>query len=133
MIMKTMKLYLITFVIIVACSLTGCIKDDNPYPDVVGKTWYRNEGKNYQKLSFTDNTVTHVVSKDGDVKTYTFNYTGGKANGTHYYYWINDKDNLRYVVLSYGEKHILLTSGDPSTMSDYVSDNYYYFTKEEDN
>ena len=60
-------------------------------------------------------------------------YTGGKANGKHYYYWINDNDNLRYVVLSYGEKHILLTSGDPSTMSDYVSDNYYYFTKEEDN
>ncbi|MBO6078371.1 MAG: hypothetical protein J6P66_06435 [Bacteroidaceae bacterium] len=133
--MKKKKLFIYAFILVVLFTFTGCIKDDNPYPDIVDTSWYRNEGENYQKLSFTDKNVTHIIYFNGKTKTFTFKYEGGDKFGAHFYSWINDNDGQLYKVYSYGQKHLLMSKEvTPKTEAfqydKFILNGFYCFTKE---
>ena len=129
-----MKLYKNLIVFIVLFSVFGCVKDDSPYPNITGTSWKWSDGDSIQKLSFTVNTVTHVIIKNEDtLYTYTGKYSAGSSFGEHFYTWDNDSDGIRYKVYSYGRNHIMLGREllpfiGPLTMVD--PNRFYCFTKE---
>ena len=137
--MSNMKQYLYLIVIIVLFSISGCVKDDSPYPNVAGTSWKWSDGDSIQKLSFTDNKVTHIIIEDNDtIYTYTGKYCGGSSFGEHFYTWDNEGNGLRYKVYSYGRKHIMMTRefspsyGAPTVEEQKAIyyDRYYCFAKE---
>ena len=107
--MSNMKHYIYLIVLIVLFSVSGCVKDDSPYPNVAGTSWTSNDGGIFQRLSFADNTVTHIEIADNDT-TMVFNgkYNCGSSFGKHFYMWDKEENSLRYKVYSYGYNHIVL-------------------------
>lgn len=130
--MKTMKLFILSLALSATVVLSGCVRDDNPYPDLSGTSWVRTEIWGYQKLSFTDNTVTHIIKTNDEITTHTFNYhEEGDSFGSHYYSWINDYDHFCYKVYSYGKNNIQMTQIPPDN-TQYSLDviGGWIFTKE---
>lgn len=138
--MKTTKLLIFSIALTASFSFIGCVKNDNPYPDIAGTSWYRKFDHNtyteYQKLSFTENMVTHIITINDQTRTYNFNYyPGDDFYGSHCYSWVNDEYHLRYKVYSYGRNHIKVTSSmaENTTVEQFLevgTSGIWYFTKE---
>lgn len=135
--MKRYCYYLVLFLALVAAN--GCIKDDNPYPDIQNTTWKLTTDKGWHCISFSASGVHHEVYEKGvsdSVYTHTdyyADYEGKNEDGRRYYYWVYDTVDVSFKVFSLGLDNIVITvwhQGDwlpmPSWYRDLYSEALFY-------
>lgn len=135
--MKPIKIFYFSFsVIMILLSLSGCVRDDSPYPDILNTTWTwsdENNENNSQLLSFTDKTVTHTIKEGNSTTVNTFDISKGSSFGEHYYQWFNEEregEIYLYKVYSHGQRHILVGKELYSSLQEKLDTSpYYCFSK----
>lgn len=125
--MKRYRLYIVLLLIVFA--IIGCVKDDNPYPDIRNTTWKRTNGENWQRVSFSAGRVHHEIFVKGDSDTFSLSdyyadYKEESEDGRHFFTWIYEAGNVRYRVFSLGSDNVVIdskiySSGPSMVMEDY--------------
>lgn len=87
---------------------TGCVKDDNPYPNIENVSWKRINGDNVERLFFSKGIVSHQIIKPDTLIEYNFSYKGGNQDGRHFYTWINKEIDRQYRAYSSSSQYILV-------------------------
>lgn len=106
--MKRYCLYLALLLALVA--LNGCIKDDNPYPEIQNTSWKTTKGERWERVSFSAGRVHHVrfIPASSDTLEYYADYTKGVENGRHFFSWISQDGSLKYRVFSLGHDNVVI-------------------------
>ena len=111
--MKRYRLYIVLFLTVIA--VMGCVKDDNPYPEIKNTTWKRTYGENWKLVSFSEGRVHHEIYEkiDSDtvyVSDYYADYKEESEDGRHFFTWIYEAGNVRYRVFSLGSDNVVIDS-----------------------
>ena len=131
--MKYSRLYIFLLVSFLLLSLSGCVKEDNLYPDLNNTSWYAGEGSNKTWISFKDKEVVHLYGSD---TIYSGIYRKGCTYGINYYCWTDSIHHKEYKVCSYGHAHLMMSVDvaydtlDPYEPNMVVIPIDYYLTKE---
>lgn len=109
--MKRYRLYIGLLLTVIA--VMGCVKDDNPYPDIKNTTWKRTYGENWQRVSFSEVKVHHEIYEKRDSETvyysdYYADYKEESEDGRHFFTWVYEAENVKYRVFSLGADNIVI-------------------------
>lgn len=110
--MRRYNKYLVLFLI--AILVNGCVKFDNPLPDIRNTTWKRTYNDNWQRISFSGSKV-HCETYTKDLSDTVFSYSdycafyvGGEDGNRRFYSWIDETENIEYKVYSFGSDNIVI-------------------------
>lgn len=81
-------------------TVSGCVKDDSPYPEIDNTSWKRVIGEDWERLSFANNKVNHQIFQNSSLTEYTFDITQGNESGSHFYKWTNGAEEFKVYSLS---------------------------------
>ena len=81
-------------------TVSGCVKDDSPYPEIDNTSWKRFIGEDWERLSFANNKVNHQIFQNSSFTEYTFDITQGNESGSHFYKWTNGAEEFKVYSLS---------------------------------
>jgi hypothetical protein len=108
--MKRYGFFLLLFVI---TAVAGCIKDDNPYPEIQNTTWKRTFGESWERVSFSAGRVHHEIYflKDSvtiDSTDFYADYKKETEDNRHMFSWISPDGNIKYRVFSLGPDNVVI-------------------------
>ena len=89
-------------------AVCGCVKDDNPLPDIDKTSWKRVSGEDWERLSFRDGRVYCQKYEKGSLSDYYADCFPGSEDGQHFYTWSNDEIEMAYRVYSAGPQYIIV-------------------------
>ena len=104
-----MKIRLCLFItsLLLMLAVSGCVKDDSPYPDIDNTSWKRVVGEDWERLSFADNKVNHQIFNNSSLSENTFDISQGKESGSHFYKWT--EGTKEYKVYSLSTQYIVVS------------------------
>lgn len=102
--MKRCRFFLFLFIVTI---VTGCVKDNNPYPYIRYTTWKSTSGNTWQRVSFSSGRVHHQFCHMMDSDTieyydYYADYAKENEDGRHFFSWVFQKTSTKYRVFSFG-------------------------------
>ncbi len=108
-----MKRYGFFLLLFVMTAVTGCIKDDNPYPDIQNTTWKRTFGESWERVSFSAGRVHHEIyflrdSVTIDSTDFYADYKKETEDNRHMISWISQDGNIKYSVFSLGPDNVVI-------------------------
>jgi len=117
--MKKARLLICLMALMASFSLNGCMKDDNPVPDILNDSWSYLTHTSVIRLTFKDGVATlqfKAVGSDYQSTLSTGTYFEYVKHGQHSWAW--KYDGYLFKADSYGYNHVIVTS-----MPDETSDN----------
>ena len=102
------KLYVFCALLVMALFVSGCVKDDNPYPIIENTSWKRVSGTNWERLSFSNKRVHYESFENDSLSEYDSDYIGDSEDGRHFYGWFFEVLNIAFRVYSAGPEHIIV-------------------------
>lgn len=108
-----MKRYVFFLLLFVITAVTGCMKNDNPYPDIQNTTWKRTFGENWERVSFSAGRVHHEQyflenSEIIDSIDFYTDYKKETEDNRHMFSWISQDGNIKYGVFSLGPENVMI-------------------------
>ena len=131
--MKRYCFYIVS--LLIALTFTGCVKDDNPFPDIQYTTWKRVYGNSWQRVSFSAGRVHHEIFDmmlPDTVYSYDFyaDYTEETEDGRHMYSWILEEGCVRFRVFSLGPDNVVIDTrmyGEGPSIGDFDMAGQLYY------
>ena len=116
--MKTMTKTILSSLFL-AFVLSGCVKDDNPFPAIDNTSWKRVTDNGWLRLSFSDGKVHYEIYENNTLSEYDAVFTGGDEMGRHFYSWTIQEIEKAYRVYRAGTENVMISvypfmNGQPS-------------------
>ena len=107
------KIFVFCALFLIVLIVSGCVKDDSPYPIIDNTSWKRVSDENWERLSFSNGRVHYESFKNGSLSEYDSDYTQDSEVGCHFYAWIIEDMNIAFRVYSAGHDHIIVGYHNP--------------------